>query len=182
MYIDKKKLLYIHGYGSNRQSAKYREIKNYFEHIYDCNIMEWQEDSIISLLLSNTVKQFKNCEELIIIGDSTGANFAFQLKELRQNEEDILILMSPLLNIEQKNFDILFPITLSAQIKKMVPSKNSLIIASRTDEVLNQSILFEENTSQSFTLLEVNDSHCLENFREYLPAIRAFILNQYFKS
>lgn len=181
MYIDKKKLLYIHGYGSNQQSAKYREIKNYFDHICDCNIMVWQEDSVISLLLINTVTQFKNCEKLIIIGDSTGANFACQLNELRQNEEDILILMSPLLDIKQKNFDILFPITLSAQIKKTVPSKNSLIIASRTDEVLNQSILFDENTYQSFALLEVDDSHHLEKFHEYLPAIRAFILNQYFK-
>lgn len=143
--------------------------------------MEWQEDSVINLLLNNTVKQFENYEALIIIGDSTGANFACQLKELRQNEEDILILMSPLLDIEQKNFDILFPVTLSDQIKKMVPSKNSLIIASQTDEVLNQSILFDENTYQSFAVLEVNDSHRLENFREYLPAIRAFILHQYFK-
>ncbi|TDX86086.1 YqiA/YcfP family alpha/beta fold hydrolase [Epilithonimonas xixisoli] len=172
----KPTLLYIHGLGSDQNSRKFLNLKEYFKHEFEYDFIEWNNESDISKLLAEAEIRLKNAGKLILIGDSTGANFAYQLRErlLNQGTESILILSSPLLNIEERIADFEFPKSLLPQLKKYKNPKNTLIIATKNDKVLNQNWLF--NTAfENVKLIETDDNHRLEKFHESLLEIRKYI-------
>ena len=79
----KPKLLYIHGLGSDRNSRKLVNIKDFFENQFEYNFVEWNNDSDLSALL-NEAQKWLTTEpnvQIVLVGDSTGANFAYQLRE-----------------------------------------------------------------------------------------------------
>ena len=83
--------------------------------------MEWKNDSNIPSLLNEAEKwlQSEPTDQIVLVGDSTGANFAYQLRE-RLKEEDIksiLILTSPLLNVEDRTSDFEFPKNIIPQLE-----------------------------------------------------------------
>lgn len=170
----KKTLLYIHGYGSDHNSRKFLDLKNYFGQEYTYHCLEWMVESDIKYLLRLALKKCENISQLAIIGDSTGANLAYQLRELRAKQEDKLILLSPLLDISTRLRDIPFPTTFEQQLIKISKPENCLIIASRQDEVIDQTSIFNQIDKQ-FVLHEVEDGHRLEKFKEYLQVIRDYI-------
>lgn len=170
----KSTLLYIHGLGSDQHSRKFLNLKNYFKDQFEYDFIEWDNDSDIDLLIHQKSEKYKNVNNLVIIGDSTGANFAYQLREIRNNITDKLILTSPLLDIKKRIADFEFPINLLSHLIKIESPKNSMIIASKTDEILNQKYLFEIPL-QNVWLLEVKDGHRLEKFEKYLDEISDYI-------
>lgn len=173
----KPTLLYIHGLGSDRYSRKFQLLKEYFKSEFDYDFIEWNNESDISKLLDEAEIRLKNAEKLILIGDSTGANFAYQLRErlLNQGRESILILSSPLLDIEERIADFEFPKLLLPQLKKYKNPKNTLIIATKNDKVLNQNWLFYTDF-ENVKLIEVDDNHRLEKFHESLLEIKKYII------
>ncbi len=78
-------LIYIHGFGSDRNSRKFLNLKDYFGEQYNYDFIEWDNDSDIKSLIQDKFLKYKNESNLIIVGDSTGANFAYQLQNLRKN-------------------------------------------------------------------------------------------------
>lgn len=175
----KPTLLYIHGLGSDQHSRKFINLKNYFKDRFDYDFIEWNNDSIISELLDEAEIRLENIENPVIVGDSTGANFAYQLRERRfqKGKKSILILSSPLLNIDERIADFEFPETLIPQLQKFDNPENTLIIATRKDSILNQNWLFDKVFNQ-IKLIEVDDNHRLEKFQESLGEIEAYI-NEY---
>ena len=172
------KLLYIHGLGSDRNSRKFVNLKDHFKNRFEYNFVEWNNESNISELL-DTVEKWLVSEakcQIVLVGDSTGANFAYQLREnlAEKNIKSILILTSPLLNIEDRIADFEFPKSILPQLEKITNPKNALIIASKKDEVLNQLPVFEK-ALQNVELIDVDDSHRLLRFEKYLPAIESYI-------
>lgn len=172
----KQTLLYIHGLGSDRHSRKFINLKDYFQDQFDYDFIEWKNDSIISELLDKSELQFENLENLIIVGDSTGANFAYQLRKRRRlkSKDSILILSSPLLNIDERIADFEFPENLIPQLEKFENPENALIIASKKDSILGQNWLFEKPL-KNVKLIEVDDNHRLEKFHESLAEIEIYI-------
>ena len=173
-----KKLLYIHGLGSDRNSRKFVNIKEYFKEQFNYNFVEWNNDSDISLLLDEAEKWLK-CEpedQIVLVGDSTGANFAYQLRErLKENNiKSILVLTSPLLNIENRTSDFEFPKNILPQLWKIEHPEDALIIATKKDEILNQNPLFEKSL-KNVKLIDVADSHRLLKFENYLSDIENYI-------
>ena len=172
------KLLYIHGLGSDRNSRKFVNLKDHFKNSFEYDFVEWNNESDISELLDTAEKWLVSEAEcqIVLVGDSTGANFTYQLRErlTEKNIKSILILSSPLLNIEDRIADFEFPKNILPQLAKITNPKNALIIASRKDEVLNQLPLFEKSL-QDVELLDVDDSHRLLSFEKYLPAIESYI-------
>lgn len=81
--MKKTTLLYIHGLGSDRHSRKFINLKEYFKDRFSYDFIEWNNDSTISVLLVEAEAKLENVENPILIGDSTGANFAYQLRERR---------------------------------------------------------------------------------------------------
>ncbi|MCG2792288.1 MAG: hypothetical protein L6262_01915 [Weeksellaceae bacterium] len=174
----KTTLLYIHGLGSDRDSRKFLNLKNYFRDEYNYDFIEWNNDSNISELLKKAELKLQNCEKAILVGDSTGANFAYQLRErlLLTGKESILILSSPLLDIDERIADFEFPNQLASQLLKFDNPKNVLIIATQNDKILNQKWLFD-NEFEKVKMIELDDNHRLERFQESLSEIRKYIEN-----
>lgn len=173
-----KKLLYIHGLGSDRHSRKFINIKDYFKDQYSYNFVEWNNDSDISALLetAETWLKSESTDQIVLVGDSTGANFAYQLREkLKENGiKSILVLTSPLLNIDYRIADFPFPEKIVPQLWKIENPEDALIIATKKDEVLNQTILFEKPL-KNIELIDVDDSHRLLQFDNYLTYIDNYI-------
>lgn len=174
----KPKLLYIHGLGSDRHSRKLLNLKDFFKDQYEYNFFEWNNDSDISELLNEAQKWLTSVPnvQIILVGDSTGANFAYQLREkLKQNGvKPFLILTSPLLNIENRIADFEFPKSIIPQLWKIDNPEDALIIATQNDQVLNQKLLFEKPL-KNIVLIEVDDNHRLEKFHDYIHHIKDYI-------
>lgn len=176
----KKSLIYIYGLGSDCNSRKFINIKEYFGAQFNYDFLEWNSESNIKQKLIEIKLRYKDLP-LIIVGDSTGANFAYQLREMREkeNENSILILTSPLLNINQKNIFVGFPEKIIPQLWAIETLQNALIIASKKDEVLNQNFPFNEKF-ENVKIIDVEDNHRLENFKEYLVFIDKYIQEKKF--
>lgn len=172
----KPTLLYIHGLGSDQNSRKFLNLKEFFKNEFEYDFIEWNNESDISKLLAEAEIRLKNAGKLILIGDSTGANFAYQFRErlLNQGTESILILSSPLLNIEERIADFEFPKSLLPQLKKYKNPKKAFIIATKNDKVLNQNWLFNTDF-ENVKLIEIDDNHRLEKFHESFLEIRKYI-------
>lgn len=173
-----QKLLYIHGLGSDRNSRKLLNLKDYFKEQFEYNFVEWNNDSNISSLL-DTAEKWLNSEtenQTVLVGDSTGANFAYQLRENLKGigKKSTLILTSPLLDIDHRIADFDFPKNLIPQLWKIENPEDALIIATQKDQVLNQKPLFEKSF-KNITLIEVDDNHRLEKFENYVSHIDKYI-------
>lgn len=155
--------LYIHGYGSNQSSRKFSDLK---EFISDCNFtcLEWNENSDFASLLQEEEKRFEQVENLIIMGDSAGANYAYQLREKRKQKgiKSILILTSPLLNLEDRmRTDFLFTDNLKNSFVKIPTVDNAFILKAREDEVLSFES-FDSKNSVNSVIMQIEDTHRLE--------------------
>ncbi|MFA7615084.1 MAG: hypothetical protein WCY16_00715 [Weeksellaceae bacterium] len=168
--------LYFHGLNSDSNSRKYLNLKEYFQKEFEFDCLEWKNDDYISILLDNAEKNYENHEDLILFGDSTGANFTYQLRERRKEKglKSILILSSPLLDKSKRIADFPFPKQLKKYLAKIENPENAFIIAPEHDELIDHSWLFKK-TFKNTEILKVNDSHRLPNFKEYLPQIRDYI-------
>lgn len=171
----KPTLLYIHGLGSDRYSRKFRSLKSYFKEEFNYDFLEWNNDSNIHQLIEKKNTELKNVEKLILIGDSTGANFAYQLRDLRNSANDFLILTSPLLDLEKRIADFNFPGQLTSYLKKYPEPENAFIIATRKDEIINQKWLLSSGKPKNLQVSFVRDNHRLEKFEDYLKEIRRYI-------
>ncbi|WP_027376805.1 YqiA/YcfP family alpha/beta fold hydrolase [Kaistella palustris] len=180
----KKKLLYIHGLGSDRNSRKFLNIKEYFGSQFEYNCLEWNDDSDIPSLL-NEAEYWLNSgapAQTVLIGDSTGANFACQLREKLKVKDikSILVLTSPLLDIAKRTRDVEFPQKLISHLWTIEDPADALIIATRKDEVLDQTFLYE-NKFQNIELVDVDDTHQLLNFEKYVYHIANYIQSKSLK-
>jgi predicted esterase YcpF (UPF0227 family) len=175
----KPTLLYIHGLGSDRHSRKFVDLKNYFGDKFLFEFIEWNIRSDISALLAVAELKLKSAHRAILIGDSTGANFAHQLREkMKQSgKESLLILTSPLLDLGDRIADFEFPESLIPQLIKIEHPEDALIIASLKDEIINQKPLFEKPL-KAVRLIRVDDNHRLMKFQNYMPEIEHYILSK----
>lgn len=172
----KTKFLYIHGLNSDATSRKYLNLKEYFQDKFEFDCLEWKNDDNISELLDKAESELENQINPILFGDSTGANFAYQLRERRKSnaKDSILILSSPLLDFSKRIAEIEFPEPLKKFLKKIHNPKEAMIIAPINDELIDHSFLWE-NEYENMKLLKVDDSHRLPKFKDYLAEIECYI-------
>lgn len=169
-------LLYIHGLNSDANSRKLSLLKSYFGDRmgYDC--IEWGDRTNLRFHFEEKRNEWLNHQKLIIIGDSTGANFAYQLREQLwdSHHEIALVLLSPLMYISQAYVYIRFPLYIIPQIWNINKPARALIIASPTDEVLSQKWLFEKDFEE-VKVIGVSDEHSLRDFETYIPHIDKYV-------
>lgn len=169
-------LLYIHGLGSDRNSAKFLALQAFFPDKFDFYCMEWTDHSNIERLISQTYTTFEKTNQLIVFGDSTGANFAYQLRDNRAlyGLQTKLILSAPLLDLSKRIIDFNFPKCLIPQLIKIEQPTHALLICPMHDELINHTALKSDITNK-LQVLQVNDTHRLPRFKDYLPAVKAYI-------
>lgn len=169
-------LLYIHGLGSDRTSSKFQAICTHFDKEYTMHCLEWTTESNIKELLNDAFNTYENDTKLILFGDSTGANFAYQLREQRAEKglETTLILTSPLLDLSKRIAAFDFPKILEPYIIKINAPNHALLICPLNDEIIDHSWLNNLGNT-SLVIKQVHDSHRLPEFKNYLPLIRNYL-------
>lgn len=170
------KLLYIHGLNSDATSRKYLNLKEYFQGKFEFDCLEWKNDDNISELLDQAELKLENEINPILFGDSTGANFAWQLRERRRHKgkNSILILSSPLLDVSKRIAEFEFPSQLKTYLNKIEYPTDAMLIVPTNDELIEHAHLWE-NELENINLLKVEDTHRLTNFKDYLPEIERYI-------
>lgn len=143
---------------------------------FDYGYMEWNPEDDISILLDKAESELELYDNPVILGDSTGANFAYQLRERRKvkNKNSILVMSSPLLIHQLRISDRYFSDNLKQHLTVIAHPKDAMIIATPTDEVLDQTWLFE-NELENVELMEVKDGHRLMQFNTYLSEVERYI-------
>lgn len=174
--IMKTQFLYIHGLNSDATSRKYLNLKEYFQGKFEFDCLEWKNDDNISELLDKAELKLENEINPILFGDSTGANFAWQLRERRRHKgkDSILILSSPLLDVSKRIAEFEFPGQLKTYLNKIEHPTDAMLIVPTNDELIEHTHLWE-NELENINLLKVEDTHRLPNFKDYLPEIEQYI-------
>ncbi|MCC9044289.1 hypothetical protein LNQ81_16575 [Myroides sp. M-43] len=173
-------LLYIHGYGSNRESRKFFNIKESLPD-FPAAVFEWDEDTNFELLLETAIKQTSEIEQILLIGDSTGANIAYQIREVRKSLglSTILVLTSPLLDYNKRlRTDLVFSENLQNSLMQINKVEDALVILAKEDEVIDYSQFNVKQDAPNSTVIYVDDSHRLEGFINYVGYIIGYIVNK----
>jgi predicted esterase YcpF (UPF0227 family) len=130
-----KTLLYLHGLGSNAASRKFTSLQQAFGDRYQLHCPEWTTTTVITDFLNNLFNYYEHEKSILIIGSSTGANFAYQLtQKLRRKGVSVeLILVNPLLSLSQRISLREFPAQLATYLQDIVEVENCKLILSRQD-------------------------------------------------
>ncbi len=166
-------IIFYHGLNSSKDSNKFRILKEEYK---DIECFEWSPNDDIKDKLNNLTYKLLKCNDIILIGDSTGANFALQTRELlnKYNKQVKLILLSPLLSIKQldiKNFLYKYVTDkLISNVKDFNIINDVLIIKPINDEILS-------NHTCEFNCLVITteSGHRLEDFKNYLKYIKDYV-------
>ncbi len=166
----RRNFIYIHGLQREdiHVSRKYLHLVKYFKDRFNYIYSAWINETDFSKLLDTAEANLEKDEFPIIYGDSTGANFAYQLRERLKlkNKKSILILSSPLLSLKQRiSAEISFPESVKTQMIEITSPEDALIIASKKDQIIHQNWLFEQSFS-NVEAFEVNDNHQLSNYEK----------------
>jgi predicted esterase YcpF (UPF0227 family) len=177
--MNKTILYYVHGYKTKPEkikSRKFRNLNSFFGEKFNYGYMSWNENSDFDKLLDKALEQTRDYNKVILIGDSTGANFAYQIRQyIKERKQNVkLILTSPLLDVKKRLRDIPFTGNLLRALLKINSPKDCLIIATNEDEVLEQKWIFE-NKFNNVKVINVNDNHRLEKFQNYIKEIEEYI-------
>jgi len=173
------KLLYFHGYGSNRASRKYILSQAFFS-TYEAECIEWTPDTDFKHLLQEVYTATEQEENIVLIGDSTGANFAYQLKEMRkkQKKKTLLLLLSPLLSYTHRlNKELVFTDNLKNSLIHIPAPADAWVLLGKQDETLDLRVVQPYDCINT-EILYVNDSHRLPLFDQYLEDMKAYINRQ----
>ncbi len=167
-------LLYFHGLGSNKDSRKFKLIENTFDSTHSCFCVEWEKDTDISELLTDLWSLNKDKEELVLIGDSTGGNYAYQLRErLKVSGVKIkLVLLNPLLDFSNRIANFPFPKKLEKSLEKIKEINHCFLLQSNRDEVIDHSKM---KIGLEVEKLIIDDTHRLLTFEKYVDSIKEYI-------
>lgn len=169
-----KKLIYFHGLGSNKNSRKFRLLKDHLGDGYEFLCAEWNVHTDFRILMFNIFKRLLREPEVILIGDSTGGNYACQMRDLltQNNIKATLVLLNPLLSIDKRIATFPFPERLLESLLNIRQVDDCLSITSINDVVIDHSLItYGPGTSR----LIVDDVHQLLHFERYLPHIDRYI-------
>ena len=134
-------LLYVHGLNSSAQSSKFQTFSKYFDHSV---CVEWQNgvtsiETILADMGASLKKLGEDCDEVAIVGDSTGANWVLQYKALSKSSDGLTnyVLISPLLTKASVNKPEIFETKTWNQLQDFERIKYLTVLYAVDDEVLN---------------------------------------------
>jgi hypothetical protein len=134
-------LLYVHGLNSSSKSSKFQTFSKYF----DSSIcVEWKNgvttiETILSDMDTGHKKLGEECAEVVIIGDSTGANWVLQYQALSKRSYAVssYALISPLLTKDSVNEPGIFEVKTWGQLQDFEKIKDLVVLYAVNDQVLN---------------------------------------------
>lgn len=172
-------LVYFHGYGSSGQSRKFLSLKAAMPEV-KMTAFEWNPETDFKQFLADANAAFSGTQDIIVVGDSTGANFAYQFREMRQAQglKTILVLTSPLLKYENRlRVSVPFSSNLASALMTISQVSDAFILLAKVDEVLDFCDFNAQNQPNT-VVVYVDDNHRLERFEEFTGLIKAYIEQQ----
>ena len=171
-----KHVCYIHGLGSDAQSKKYQQLKSALPATLTVECLQWENHDNISTLLEHTATRLQQYSYVVLIGDSTGGNFAYQLRDLLQPHvsKTTLILLNPLLDLDRRIATFAFPDNLATYLKQITHPKNTYIFISQNDEIIDHQWLLQQSLP-TITCYTYHDTHRFIDFQNCLPRIQSII-------
>ncbi len=163
----KTKFYFFHGYGSGINSSKFIMLKEHFGESFEMKNEVWRLNDNIGKILSRVYDELEYEENPILFGDSTGANFAYQLREQRLNKgkKTILIMSAPLLDFSKRISKMEFDENIQQYLIKITQPNNAMLIIPTRDEVLDQSMFLAKNNFKNLKILTLNDTHRLQKLK-----------------
>lgn len=167
-------LLYFHGLGSGADSRKYQLVKESCQDRFDVHCVTWNDETDFRILLFNLYKRYLGAQTIVIMDDSTGGNYACQFRDLmlQNGLNTALVLLNPLLSIDQRIAEHAFPSALLDSLVQRSFVDNCFLLLSEHDEVLSYDSLEQ---GAGVNLLRVDDSHRLWKFEEHLVPIQLWL-------
>lgn len=164
----KTKFYFFHGYGSGINSTKFIQLKEFFGETFEMENEVWRLKDNIEQIMSRVCDKLEYEENPVLFGDSTGANFAYQIRERRQSrgKKTILIMSAPLLDFSKCISKIEFDENVKQYLVPIAQPSNAMVIIPTQDEVLDQSIFLKKNNLKNLKVLTINDSHRLQKLKE----------------
>lgn len=169
-------IIFVHGFLSDVYSPKFASIRSYFGDKYDYDSIAWDVSSNIRMLFDDLHHNWLEYCHIVIIGESTGGNFAYQLREhlWARSKQMALVLLSPLMCDNQRKNNVRLPISIIPQLWDISEPKDAYIIVTKDDNYFDQGWLLNDKF-EGVEVCEVDDTHSLENFEDYLPNIQKYI-------
>ncbi|MGG5506772.1 MULTISPECIES: YqiA/YcfP family alpha/beta fold hydrolase [unclassified Myroides] len=171
--------IYIHGYGSNCESRKYILLEKQLT-TYRASCPEWTPETDFTAWLNQLFNSVKREQTIVVVGDSTGANFAYQLKEMRNTQglKTILVLLSPLLSYGHRlNKKLIFTANLKNSLQDILSPTEALLLIGKQDETLDLKQV-NPYTCENSEIIFIDDSHRLPLFERYLVLIEDYVERQ----
>jgi hypothetical protein len=163
------KFYYINGFRLHTAESGNTLFKNLLRDVDFSNVehLSWTNiDDIAQLIKDWTALIVENTEkELpVIIAKSTGCNIALQIKELLLNQKNIevkTILINPLFDAEQSTNPDVHHIKNHLKVFSESDIKNTFILWSTNDEVLNHKKFSESETikTNNYCVFDENQKH-----------------------
>ena len=166
--------IYIHGFGTTGAgSNKFKKINKWATEIgQKAFALEWNEhqDQIVERLIRQLTATLQYDDPVVLIGSSTGGNFALQLMDFFTHHQIPMrfILINPLIDVKQRKIhNASFTLLLADQLK--LPKDNAIggkIILGKQDEVLDYQFtvnVFQKNND--IILLDAGN-HALSNISD----------------
>ena len=166
-------IIFYHGLNSSNNSSKFKILKEVYK---DIECFEWSTNDNIKDKLNNLSDKLLKCNDITLIGDSTGANFALQTRDLlkKHNKQVNLILLSPLSSINQiDKSHFIYEYVTDTLINNITDFKvinDALVIIPTNDEVLYNNYIFN-----NCEIIKTESSHRLEDFSNYINYIKNYI-------
>lgn len=174
---------FFHGYGSDVNSGKYLALYKHFSKKYNMENEVWRLNDNIEQIISRVYDKLEYDENPILFGDSTGANFAYQIRERRKQagKSSILIMSAPLLDFSTRSSLARdFSKNIQQYLMKITEPQDAMVIVPSHDEIVDQSIFLKQNNLQNIELLILEDTHRLGKLKagEGMQEIENYINKQ----
>lgn len=166
-------IIYFHGLNSSIDSNKFKILQSVYE---DIKCFEWSPNDSIKDRLNKLSLDLSKYKNVTLIGDSTGANFAYQVREQLKSLTNVkLILTSPLLSLKQmdENF-FLYSYVTDTLRKNIIDIKyidDAFIIKPIHDEVLPHKYECKINCD----VLNIDSTHRIDDFKDYIDYIKDYL-------
>jgi predicted esterase YcpF (UPF0227 family) len=171
------KFYYIHGLGSSKESFKFLKLKKQYTNI-ECFDWSINDDMFIKIFEWSKIINSNGFENTCVIASSTGANFAYQLRLICKPNYIFLVLINPLLDIDDIYDKSIIPKQLIPYlIEKIQALTDSLILIGSLDTVIDYKNYssFVKNNNQ--IIIDRYSTHKFEFINLYYKDIDKLINN-----
>lgn len=167
--------IYVHGFGSSKNSKKYREIKVKYP---GAICFDWLVDDNLDSKINEWIDVVKNCQlDVVLIGSSAGCNLLCQMNLIlsKSNSYQKTILLNPLLSLNQVIRKEIFPAEVLKYIREIGFFNGCCIILSDNDEVLDHKKISDPIMKNNQIVISKNDTHNLLKLGEHFDEIDRYI-------